>query len=79
MRKIVLLILLALNLKAVAQETKPGEMKFKIDTVDVSKTKDEFVFPEFVITGRETVEVAIGDKIQSNELILPEINLKFGF
>jgi outer membrane receptor protein involved in Fe transport len=77
MRKIVLLILLTLNLKAMAQETRPGEMRFKIDTVSISKVKDEFVFPEFVITGRETVEVEVGDKIQSDELTLPEINLKF--
>ncbi len=77
MRKVVLLILLALNLKAGAQEIKPGEMKFKIDTVNISKAKDELIFPEFVITGRETVEVEIGDKIQSDELILPEINLEF--
>lgn len=77
MRKIILLILLALNLKLIAQETKPGEVKFKIDTVKIGEAKDEFVFPEFVITGRETVEVEIGDKIQNDELILPEINLRF--
>ncbi len=77
MRKIFMLILFALNLKMVAQETKPEEVKFKIDTVSLGKAKSEFVFPEFVITGRETVEVKIGQKIQNDEIILPEINLKF--
>ncbi len=77
MRKIFLLILFALNLNMVAQETKPDEMKFKIDTVSIGEAKSEFVFPEFVITGRETVEVEVGQKIQNDEIILPKINLKF--
>lgn len=78
MRRIFLLISFAFtfSLKAITQGTKPEEMKFKIDTVDIGKTEKEFVLPEFVITGRETLEVDVGYKIQSDELTLPEINLK---
>ncbi len=62
--------------KILSQDVKPEDVKFKIDTAKIKETKDEFLLPEFVITGRETIEVKIGEKIFSDYINLPEVDFK---
>jgi len=58
-----------------AQESRP-EIKFKPDTSKFAEEKDEFILPEFVITGREMIEISIGEKVENEVISFPVLNLK---
>lgn len=76
MKKVIFTFLFFSSLNLFAQEVKPEERRFKVDTTALRETKNEFVLPEFVITGRETIEIESGQKIESNEINLPKVDLK---
>lgn len=78
MRRIFILIFLLsfACVKILSQDVKPEDVKFKIDTSKIKETKNEFILPEFVITGRETIEVEIGEKIFSDVVNLPDVDFK---
>ncbi|MEN3038174.1 MAG: hypothetical protein ABDI07_03320, partial [Candidatus Kryptonium sp.] len=77
MKKFVFIFSVLISINLFAQETKPEERRFRVDTTAIDRTKTEFVLPEFIITGRETVEVEVGQKIEVDEVILPSVNLNF--
>jgi hypothetical protein len=58
-----------------AQELKPN-VEFKPDTTKFIKGKDEFILPEFIITGRETVEVSVGERVENGVVSLPMLSLR---
>lgn len=77
MKRFVFIFFALISINLFAQETKPEERRFRIDTTALGRTKTEFVLPEFIITGRETIEVETGQKIDVDEVILPSVNLNF--
>ena len=76
MKKIIIAISFFVCLNVLSQESKPGEREFRIDTTRFGEPKNEFVLPEFVITGRETIEVEIGQKVEITDVNLPKVDLK---
>lgn len=60
-----------------AQETKPGGVEFKLDTTKIAETESEFVLPEFIITGKETIKIEVGDKLWTEWMSLPEVKQEF--
>ncbi len=68
-------LVFALSSWVVAQGSKP-EIKFKPDTTRFVTERDEFVLPEFVITGRETVEVSVGERVEDEVVGFPVLNLR---
>jgi len=75
MKKIIIAISFFVCLNVLSQESKPGEREFRIDTTRFGEPKNEFVLPEFVITGRETIEVEIGQKVEITDVNLPKVDL----
>ncbi len=69
------MLLFFVSANLLSQEMKPREMEFKIDTTKFDGAKAEFILPEFVITGRETIEVEIGQKLETIDVNLPMVDL----
>lgn len=76
MKETIFALLFFASLNLFAQGEKPGERKFKVDTTALKETKNEFVLPEFVITGRETIEIETGQKIEIDKINLPQLDFK---
>ncbi|MFN3135774.1 MAG: TonB-dependent receptor domain-containing protein [Candidatus Kryptonium sp.] len=75
MKKIIIVISFIVSFNTLSQELRPREREFRIDTTRLGEPKNEFVLPEFVITGRETIEVEIGQKIGIIDVNLPQVDL----